>query len=170
MLKPSEKVPDLSVKTLDGKTWNIRNQNAENFLMIVFYRGLHCPVCKVHLEKLQEEIEEFEDLGTEVICISADSEEDTKQTKEEWDIEDLQMGFEMDIEAGRNWGVYISSAIKKSEPERFFEPAVFLVKSDDLTLYFANIQSMQFGRPNFSELRRTVKFILRENYPPRGGA
>ena len=44
VLKPRQPVPALEVDTLDGP-WSLADQSSENFTMVVFYRGLHCPIC-----------------------------------------------------------------------------------------------------------------------------
>ncbi len=51
---PQQEVPVLKVKTVNGMKWDLRDQQPENFTLVVFYRGLHCPVCKKYLEELIE--------------------------------------------------------------------------------------------------------------------
>jgi peroxiredoxin len=43
-LMPRQKVPALSVPLVGGGTWSLADQSPENFTMVVFYRGLHCPI------------------------------------------------------------------------------------------------------------------------------
>ena len=50
VLKPREAVPALEVETLNG-SWSLADQNPENFTMVVFYRGLHCPICSKYGRK-----------------------------------------------------------------------------------------------------------------------
>lgn len=167
MLKPLEPVPHLEVKTLTGNIWKISERKPENFSMVVFYHGLHCPVCKVYLEKLAADLEEYENIGVDIICVSVNDKEFAQRTLDEWNLGNLRLGYDLDIETGRNWGVYISKASKDSEPEMFFEPAIFLIRPDGI-LYSASVQSMQFARPLSSELLKTIRFIVKEKYPPRG--
>ena len=51
---PRKEVPRLRVETTSGMQWDIRDQKPENFTMVIFYRGLHCPVCKSYLEELNK--------------------------------------------------------------------------------------------------------------------
>ena len=44
-LIPRQPVPELSVRTVGGSTWNMSEQSPENFTLVVFFRGLHCPIC-----------------------------------------------------------------------------------------------------------------------------
>ena len=44
--------PDLVVNTLDDGLWKLADQTPENYTMVVFYRGLHCPVCQQYITEL----------------------------------------------------------------------------------------------------------------------
>ena len=41
---PKHKAPELNFPLLNGGHWELKEQHPENFTLIVFYRGLHCPV------------------------------------------------------------------------------------------------------------------------------
>lgn len=168
-LKPRQEVPELIVKTTKGLKWNLRETEPENFTMLIFYRGIHCPVCKKYLEELNTKIEDFRDKGVNVIGVSSNKEELAHKTVEEWDIDKLNIGYDFSIEEGRKWGLFVSEGIKDSEPDVFLEPALFLIKPDN-TLYSASIQSMPFARPKFDELLKSISFVLKEDYPARGEA
>ena len=53
VLKPRQTVPALEVSTLQGP-WSLGDQAPENFTMLVFYRGLHCPICSKYLAELEK--------------------------------------------------------------------------------------------------------------------
>ncbi len=53
VLKPRETVPALVVDTLSG-SWSLADQKPENFTMVVFYRGLHCPICSKYVGELDK--------------------------------------------------------------------------------------------------------------------
>ncbi|GAA3512510.1 peroxiredoxin-like family protein [Aquimarina addita] len=167
MIKPRTKVPSLVVDLINGTQWKLSNQHPENYTLIVFYRGVHCPVCKKYLEELTEKLQDFIDRGVHVIAISSDSEERAKRSVDEWNITALPLGFNLSIKKGREWGLFISKGISEKEPEEFTEPGVFLIKSDG-TLYFSAIQTMPFARPNFEEILSAIDFVQKKNYPARG--
>jgi len=48
--------------------------------MLLFYRGLHCPVCKRHVRDLDRKLKEFEKRGVAVVAISTDTRERTSKT------------------------------------------------------------------------------------------
>lgn len=168
MIKPTEKVPELKINLINDTKWELGKQTPEKYTLIVFYRGLHCPVCKKYLEDLKSKIEKFENKGVNLIGISMDTEEKAKKAGEEWDIESLPIGFELSEDQAREWGLYISNAIKDDEPEVFSEPGLFLIEPDG-TLYCSAVQSMPFARPDFDALLKAIDFIDKEDYPARGG-
>ncbi|MFC5195082.1 redoxin domain-containing protein [Bizionia hallyeonensis] len=168
MIKPREKTPDLHISLVNNTTWKLSEQAPENFTMILFYRGKHCPVCKSQLEELQKKGSKFTNRGVNFIAISSDTQEVAKETYNDWDIADIPLGYGLPIEEARKWGLFISKGIKK-EPEHFTEPGIFIITPDQ-TLYWVSIQSMPFGRPSFNDILGGIDYILKEGYPARGEA
>ena len=164
---PQKKAPSLSVPTTDGKTWDLSEQKPENFTLIVFYRGLHCPICKGYLQNLNSKVEEFQKLGVFPIAISGDPEDAAKKTVDEWKLDKFPLGYDQSIDSMREWGLYISHKIKEEEPEEFGEPGLFLIKPDQ-TIYYAAINSMPFGRPHIQEMLDAAGFVISKDYPARG--
>ncbi|MGH8272632.1 MAG: peroxiredoxin-like family protein [Gammaproteobacteria bacterium] len=167
--KPGNQVPELTVARVNGQRWNLRDQKPDHFTLIVFYRGLHCPVCKVYLKDLESRIKDFRAKGVEPIAISSDTQDRAEQTAKEWGIEALPLGYGLSLDAAREWGLFISSGAMPGEPERFSEPGLFLVRPDG-TLYAASVQTMPFARPSFKELASALDFVIEKDYPARGAA
>lgn len=168
-IKTKEKVPQMQVDLVNDAQWSLSEQSPEHFTMVVFYRGLHCPVCKSYLQDLQERIGEFSEKGIHVIAVSADSEGRAKKAYAKWKVKDVPIGYGYPIEEAEKWGLYVSESIKEDEPERFFEPGLFLIRPNG-TLYSASIQSMPFARPNFADVLKGLSYIIKEDYPARGAA
>ncbi len=169
---PRQAAPELSVQTLDGGTWRLADQAPENFTMVVVYRGLHCPICSRYLGDLERKLADFAELGVDVIALSSDTEERARTAKSEWKLENVKMGYGLDLDTARNWGLYISEGIGMTssgfeEPALFAEPGLFLVRPD-VTIYFASVQTMPFARPQFAEVLGATKFVLEREYPARG--
>ena len=169
MIKPRQKAPKLDIKLVNDTKWSLQDQTPENFTLILFYRGLHCPVCKKQLEDLQQKVDDFTKRGVNIIAISTDSEERAKKTYKEWNIESIPVGFELSIDKGREWGLFVSKGISDKEPNEFVEPGLFLVDKYH-KIYWESIQSMPFGRPDFKDVLNGIDYILKENYPARGEA
>ncbi len=173
-LMPRQPVPDLSVPTLDGATWTLSEQTPENFSLIVFYRGLHCPICSGYIRDLDRRESKFNEKGVEVLALSSDSADRAGETKDSWDLPNLTIGHSLSIEAARDWGLYISTSrgvtsVGIEEPALFSEPGLFLVRPDR-TLYASSVNTMPFARTNFGELLKALDFIIEKDYPARGEA
>lgn len=168
MLTPDAKVPNLAVKTVGGGEWNLSDQSPENFTMLVFYRGLHCPVCKSYLQKLQTLLGAYESSGFSTIAISMNSEALANQTATDWELDQLTIGYGLSEADARAWGLYISKAIKDAEADVFCEPGLFWVRPDG-RLYMVDVSNMPWARPDLEFLQSKVAFAVENSYPARGG-
>lgn len=172
MLIPRKKVPDLSLKTLEHGVFDLNQEAGKLGTVICFYRGLHCPICARYLTELEKLVPEFEKRGVNVIAISADGAERTKDMAEKIEAKHLRFGYDLDLNKAREWGLYISTSrgltsIGIEEPALFSEPGLFMVTPEQ-TLYYGSTQTMPFVRPHFSELLGALDFATANNYPARG--
>ena len=171
-LMPRLPVPTLEVKTVTGTTFNLSSSGAENFTLVVFYRGLHCPICAKYLIELERLAQEYNNRGVKIIAISTDNEERAKNMAEKISANLVEFGYGLTLSEARQWGLYISSgrgptSIGIEEPTLFSEPGVFLVRPDG-TLYYGSTQTIPFARPSFQDLLAGVDFAITKNYPARG--
>lgn len=169
MLKPRQPVPDLDLPLVGGGRFSLKGEKPDAFTMLVFYRGLHCPICKTYLADLDAKIGAFKETGVNAVAITSDTQDRAEQTKNEWALQNLSLAYAMPIARGREWGLSISNGISEKEPKQFIEPGLFLVRPD-LTLYAASVQTMPFARPSFADVLGAVKFVVKNNYPARGEA
>ena len=172
MLIPRQKVPALAVETVAHGYFDVATDGAEHFTLLVFYRGLHCPICAKYLMELGRLVPEFEKRGVKVIALSSDEAERGAAMADKVGIKALRMGYGVDLATARAWGLYISEGRGKTsigieEPARFSEPGMFLVRPDG-TLYYGATQTMPFARPNFTDLLGGLDFALANDYPARG--
>ena len=159
--------PALEVKTLDGTVWKLADQRPENYTMIVFYRGAHCPLCEQSVSDLEQKLEAFRQLGIEVIAISGDTQAKAEAFKTKVNLQQVPIGYGLSPDDMRRWGLYLSKGHFESEPTLFSEPAVFLVKPDG-RLYFANIGTHPFSRISFDFLLNGLDYVINNDYPFRG--
>ena len=115
---------------------------------------------------------DFAEAGIEVIAVSSDDQARVEQTREDWELENVTLGYGLSIEQAREWGLHRSTSRGKTsigimEPDEFSEPGLFIVKPDQ-TLYWSQISTMPFARPHFREILGGMKFALENNYPARG--
>ena len=172
MLNPRTAVPELKVPTLAHGEFDLRNELPAHFTMIVFYRGLHCPICAKYLLELGRMLPEFAQRGVNVIAASSDTRERAQAMADKLNAPNLRMGYGLTLSCARDWGLYISTSrgltsIGIEEPALFAEPGLFLVRPD-ATLYYAAVQTMPFARPHFDELIAALDFAIAKDYPARG--
>ena len=102
------------------------------------------------------------------MAISSDPQDRAEKSVAEWDIADLNIGYGLELEKALELGLFLSSGRPDTaEPDRFVEPALFLVRADN-TLYFSSVQSMPFARPKLDDILGAVDFVLAKDYPARG--
>lgn len=171
-LLPRQPVPALDVALTTGGRFVLGTQPGEKFDLLVFYRGLHCPICTKYLLELERLAPEFASRGVQVIALSSDTEERARQMAEKVNAKGVLFGYGQTLANAREWGLYISTSRGKTsigieEPALFAEPGVFIVKPDG-TLYYGAVQTMPFARPHFQELLGAIDFAIAKDYPARG--
>jgi peroxiredoxin len=172
MLLPRQPVPDLRVPTLAHGAFDLAGDAPERFALVVFYRGLHCPICLKYLRELAQLMPEYARRGTKIVAVSPDTPERAADMARKVGAGDLRIGLSLPLAVARRWGLYVSASRGKSsigidEPSLFSEPGVFLVRPDG-TLYYGAVQTMPFARPLFSELLQAIDFAIAKDYPARG--
>ena len=171
-LIPRYPIPTLNVSLINGERFVLGASPGERFDMVVFYRGLHCPICMKYLLELERLVPEFEKRGVKVVAVSSDTEERAKAMVEKIKANSLKFAYGLSLKNARQWGLYLSTSRGKTsigieEPALFSEPGVFLVKPDS-TLYYGAVQTMPFARPQFQDLLGAIDFAIANDYPARG--
>lgn len=171
VLKPRQAVPELDVASLQGP-WSLSAQQPENFTMLVFYRGLHCPICSKYIAELDRMYADFTEAGINPVALSSDDSERAQQTYDDWGLSSLNIAYDVSAEQARAWGLHRSAGKGKTstgieEPAEFAEPGLFLIRPDQ-TLYWSQISTMPFARAHFKEVLGALKFAIENDYPARG--
>ena len=164
-LIPGSSFPEITLPRVGGGDLKIGGKG--KWQLIVVYRGRHCPLCKLYLNKLEDLLNDFDKLGIEIIAISSDSEE-----KADADMSEFSWGFdvgynlkpyEMDI-----LGLYISDPRSPEETDRKFpEPALFVIRPDGL-IQIIDISNSPVARTDLKDLPDSLKWIIDNDYPIRG--
>ena len=167
MLIPDTQAPELSLALAGGGTWHLSDQTPPHFTMVIFYRGLHCPVCKNYLGILNSMMDHISELGFSVVVASMDTKERAEQAKADWGLDKVDVAYGLDLETAKKWGLYISTSIKEAENDIFSEPGLVWIRADG-RLYFIDITNMPWARPDLETLMPKAKFAVENNYPARG--
>lgn len=166
--KSGAPLPEVEVPTLDGGTVRL-GDNQGRWRMIVVYRGLHCPLCKKYLARLEEMKGDFEGIGVEVIAVSGDSRKKAETFKDEVGLT-FPVAYGLSEDQMRTLGLYVSDPRSAEETDRRFpEPALFVLNpSGDVQV--TDVSNAPFSRPDLNGILGGITFIQGKNYPIRGTA
>ncbi|AOG03717.1 peroxiredoxin-like family protein [Bosea sp. RAC05] len=170
---PRTTAPTLNLRLApDGSAFSLHAERPRQFTLVVVYRGMHCPICKVQLRDLEGRLDAFAEKGVGVTALSTDSEERATRAKTEWSLPRLRLGHGFSPTSAREWGLFLSTgrgvtSIGVEEPALFAEPGLFLVRPDG-TLYFSSVQTMPFARPALADILGAIDFVVAKDYPARG--
>lgn len=173
MPTPRQPVPGLKLPTVSGAPFDLATAHGDMGTLLVFYRGLHCPLCIKQLKEISEQLDAFAERGVNVVAVTADGEERAKEFAERVGSDKLTVAYDLPLETARSdWGLYLSTSRGKTsigieEAPIFPEPGLFLVLADG-TLYFASVQTMPFARPSVGDILGALDFIKANGYPARG--
>lgn len=161
--------PDLSVLNTDGQAVSLINpSNENNWTMLVIYRGQHCPVCTKYLNRLQGMRHEFEELGIEIVAVSADTVAQLQQKLTNDVKVDFTVHAGLTLEQMQQLGLYVSQPMSSSETDHpFSEPALFVINSDN-KVQVLEIANSPFVRPDLDMLLSGLRYTRENDYPVRG--
>jgi len=169
MPTPGTRAPKLMLETLGAGSFDLAQDAPENGTILVFFRGLHCPICMRQLADLERHLDDFAAKGLRVIAVSGDGPEKTAKTAEKAGITNLTLGHSMSLASARDdWGLYVSTGRDgTAEPDLFHEPGLYWVRQDG-TVWLSSVQTMPFVRPVTADLLKGLSYILDNSYPLRG--
>ena len=81
-LEAGAMLPDVSVRTVTGEVFSLKEAVAEKPAVLIFYRGGWCPYCTRHLMAMQEIEEKILGQGYQIFAISPDRPEKLAETLE----------------------------------------------------------------------------------------
>jgi peroxiredoxin len=168
-VKPRETAPDLDLPLAGGGRYRLGQEPPERFTALIFYRGLHCPVCKRYLTAFNAQAGDYAGRGVELVAISVNDKARAEEAKRDWGLDRITVAHDFPVDEAPRWGLYVSNAIREAEPARFNEPGLFLV-TPDRKLQFAVIATTPQLRPAPEDVLRTIDFVIERNYPARGEA
>ena len=158
-------LPVLTVPSVGGGELVLGGKR-EGWQAIFVYRGLHCPICKAYLAKVEAKLGDFADLGADVVAVSGDPKDKAEAFATEVGLT-MAVGYDLSVAQMRELGLYISSPRSDAETDRPFpEPALFVVTPDG-KLQIVEIANAPFVRPELDWVVRGLK-LGKDGYPIRG--
>jgi peroxiredoxin len=76
--------PDFTLRDQRDRPWNLHDQLDRGPVIVVFYLGYYCNACVQHLFELNADLQRFHRLGAEVVVVSGDSADLTRQQFERY--------------------------------------------------------------------------------------
>lgn len=163
---PDDTMPAIEAHLAGGGEWRLADEHPAKLALLVFYCGLHCPICRRWLGKLERLVPRFAELGVSAIALSCEGREEAERAKREWKLGELRVGYGVEPDDARKAGIYITEEQNRLRAE----PAVFAVKPEEGTLYASWVQTQPHARPHFSEVLAAVEGWLARGLPPPRGA
>lgn len=167
-LEPGERLPDVTLPQLGGGKLHLGTPvDAQDWQLVVVYRGRHCPICKTYLADLERVAPELAEVGVGVVAVSSDPEDGARSFAEEIGVS-FPVGYGLTVDQMRSLGLFVSEPLSPKETDRpFAEPGLFVINADGL-LQVIDISNVPFSRPDLTGLANGLKFIRDNDYPIRG--
>ena len=162
------RLPEINLPRVGGGAVTLgKPEKEENWQLVFIYRGLHCPICKKYLQRLESLKDKFLATGAEVIAVSGDPEEKAVSMVDSIGLT-FPIAYGLSIEQMQALGLYISNPRSAQETDRPFpEPGMFAVNTEG-KVHLIDISNTPFNRSDLRELLETVKWIKENDYPIRG--
>jgi len=167
-LSSGRRLPEVTLPLVSGENVTLGQPQKEgNWQLVFIYRGLHCPICRKYLKKLEGLKDKFLATGAEVLAVSGDSEGKAGSMVESAGLS-FPVAFGLSIDQMKELGLYISHPRSPQETDRpFAEPGLFAVNAEG-KVQLIDISNTPFNRSDLDELLDTVEWIQTNNYPIRG--
>ena len=101
-LLPRCPVPALNVALTTGERFVLGAATATHFDMVVFSRGLHCPICAKYLLELERLAPEFAQRGVNLIAVSSDDLERGQLMADKVKASGVKMGYGLSLKRPKN--------------------------------------------------------------------
>ncbi len=79
---PGHLAPELTGTTADGGSFELR-ADGKQATVLVFYRGLHCGICRERLRELEAHRSAYREAGADVVAVSAEAQQEVTRTPAE---------------------------------------------------------------------------------------
>ena len=167
-LSSGSRLPEIILSLVGGGNMTLgKAQKEDNWQLVFVYRGLHCPICKKYLKKLESLKDNFLATGAEVVAVSGDPEGKAVSMVESAGLS-FPVAYGLSIDQMRDLGLYISHPRSPEETDRPFpEPGMFAVNAE-YKVHLIDISNTPFNRSDLGELLETVEWIQENDYPIRG--
>lgn len=151
--------PAIDISVLGGGTRSLSApREGYDWMLTIVYRGKHCPLCAPYLQELNDLLPRLNDLGVDVLAVSADSESRARAHMAEV-APSYDVGYGLTIQQMHLLGLYISGPRNGIDVETpFAEPGLFVV-NDQGRLQIIDISNVPFARPSLEWIAKGIQFL-----------
>ena len=169
-LQAGDRFPSLVVPDAAGNPRDLSKPVGDHdWMMVVVYRGRHCPMCTRYLNALEPLVSQLSEIGVDVAAVSGDSAEQLASHREKLEVS-FPLHHSLSLTQMKGLGLYISDPRSPKETDHpFAEPGLFVINEHG-TLQVVDISNNPFVRPELETLVRGLRWIRNpeNNYPIRG--
>ena len=166
-LKPADPFPGIAFHTMSGGTEKLTELKAQ-WIMLIVYRGHHCPRCKHYVAKLHELAPAYAERDVAIRLATTDPQNIAQRTIDEngWT---LPVAYGLSNDEVRQLGLYLTDheAGYELEGQQYAEPGLFLINPDGLTQVIARSNSPSV-RPDLEVVLDGIIGTQDRNLPIRG--
>lgn len=164
------KFPAIEVSAHDGAVRDITAPTGgADWMMVVVYRGRHCPLCTRYLNELEGHRDKLKEIGIDLAAVSGDSRQQLEEHLSRLEVS-FPLYYGLSTAQMKTLGLYISHPRSPKETDHpFAEPGVFVINADG-ALQVVDISNNPFVRPSLESLVSGLAWIRNpdNNYPIRG--
>ncbi len=166
-LRAGTHLPSIVVRDSDGNQRDIsRPVDGHDWLLVVAYRGVHCPMCTRYLNELEPLVGQLHELGVDVLAVSGDSLEQVEHHRRQLEVS-FPLYHGLTVEQMEALGLYVSDPRPGETDHRFGEPGLFVVDPEG-RIQIVDVSNNPFARPELSIIVKGIRWMQKENYPIRG--
>ncbi len=155
MLRNQTPAPDFSLRDHNGGERTLSELRGDKTLLLFYYRGEFCPTSRKQLMDFADNYSRFEPLGAELIAISVDPPETSRELRDKLKIE-FTLLCDSDFKFAESYGVYRSD--DKDGPQPHGEPAVFVIDTGG-NLAYSQVQTGPKGSANPADLALVLLYM-----------
>ncbi len=107
--------PDFTLSDTQGKDWSLAAQLKEGPVVLVFYYGYHCNHCVSQLFALDKDVAKFRELGVQVVAVSADPAELTRERFKKYGVFQFPVLSDASNQVATKFGAYLPNPVAGKE-------------------------------------------------------
>lgn len=166
-INPADPFPPIAFNMMSGGAERVADSLGK-WVMLIVYRGDHCPRCKTYIARLHELEDAYSARGVEIRLATMDPEHIVSRTIDEnkWT---LPVAHSLSVEECQQLSLYLTDHEPDSElvGKPYSEPGLYLINPEGLTQVIATSNSPSV-RPDLEVVLDGIIGTQERNLPIRG--